>query len=80
MTLFTGALLLQEATGKRKVGRPIAYCGDPNAPELTPMERRVVLRRIANRESARRVRSRRMDDYEHLLRKVIFLEEPFMLG
>jgi hypothetical protein len=78
--MFTGALLLQEATGKRKVGRPIAYCGNPNAPELTPVQRRVVLRRIANRESARRVRSRSNADYEHLLRKVTFLEEPFTLG
>ena len=66
-------LLLQEATGKRKVGRPIAYCGDPNSPELTPAQQRLVLRRIANRESAQRARSSRNDKYERLLHKVHLL-------
>lgn len=66
-------LLLQEATGKRKVGRPIAYCGDPNNPELTPAQQRLMLRRTANRESARRARSRRNDEYKQLLHKVHFL-------
>ena len=47
------------AEGKRKVGRPIAYCGDPDSPDLLPAERRRIKRRIANRESARRVRARR---------------------
>ena len=63
-------LLLQEVTGKRKVGRPIAYCGDPNNPELTPAQQRLMLRRTANRESARRARSRRNDEYKQLLHKV----------
>lgn len=54
-----------KAKGKKKVGRPIAYKGDPNDPRLTEDERRRIKRRIANRESARRVRQKRqelMDD------------------
>ncbi|CAL8468138.1 g7677 [Coccomyxa elongata] len=51
---------------KRKVGRPIAYCGDPDSPDLTPAERRRIKRRIANRESARRVRARRQDLIEEM--------------
>ena len=54
------------AEGKRKVGRPIAYCGDPDSPDLTPAERRRIKRRIANRESARRVRARRQGDIEEM--------------
>ena len=57
---------------KRKVGRPIAYCGDPNSPDLTPTERRRILRRIANRESARRVRARRLDLLDDMAQKVRF--------
>ena len=56
--------------GKRKVGRPIAYCGDPNSPDLTPAERRRIMRRIANRESARRVRARRLDVLDEMTQKV----------
>ena len=41
------------------MGRPIVYNGDPDAPELTDAERRRIKRRIANRESARRVRNKR---------------------
>ena len=55
---------------KRKVGRPIAYCGDPNSPDLTPAERRRILRRIANRESARRVRARRQELLEEMAGRV----------
>ena len=55
---------------KRKVGRPIIYCGDPDAPDLTPQERRRIRRRIANRESARRVRARRQDLLEDMAIKV----------
>ena len=54
------------AEGKRKVGRPIAYCGDPDSPDLLPAERRRIKRRIANRESARRVRARRQGDIEEM--------------
>ena len=56
---------------KRKVGRPIAYCGDPNSPDLTPAERRRILRRIANRESARRVRARRQELLEEMAGRVL---------
>ena len=55
---------------KRKVGRPIIYIGDPDAPDLTPAERRRIRRRIANRESARRVRARRQDLLEEMAIKV----------
>ena len=83
---------------KRKVGRPIAWVGDPNSPDLTPQvcspccsvtlgsqlmrcsgvtwrcvcmqERRRIKRRIANRESARRVRARRQDMLEEMIEKV----------
>jgi hypothetical protein len=55
---------------RRKVGRPISYCGDPDSPDLTPSERRRILRRIANRESARRVRSRRQELLEDLSNQV----------
>ena len=48
------------------MGRPIAYCGDPDSPDLTPAERRRIKRRIANRESARRVRARRQGDIEEM--------------
>lgn len=54
----------------KKVGRPIAYKGDPNATDLTEAERRRIKRRIANRESARRVRARRQGTLEELQVKV----------
>jgi hypothetical protein len=61
---------------KRKVGRPIAYCGDPASPDLSPAERRRILRRIANRESARRVRARRQELLEDMAVKVmVFLSD-----
>ncbi len=52
------------------MGRPIAYCGDPNSPELTQAERRRIMRRIANRESARRVRVRRIDLLDDMAKQV----------
>ena len=52
------------------MGRPIAYSGDPFSPALQPDERRVILRRIANRESARRVRARRQDELDRLSQRV----------
>ena len=63
-------LPLQDGRAKRKVGRPIAYRGDPYAPGLAPEQRRVILRRIANRESARRVRARRQDELDRLTQQV----------
>ena len=63
-------LLLEQRKRLKKVGRPIAYKGDPNAPNLTESERRRIKRRIANRESARRVRARRQGTLEELQVKV----------
>ena len=57
------------------MGRPIAYCGDPNSPDLTPAERRRIKRRIANRESARRVRARRQDTIEEMAIKARQMED-----
>ena len=68
-------LHVQPAKEKRKVGRPIAYCGDPNSPDLTPAERRRIKRRIANRESARRVRARRQDTIEEMAIKARQMED-----
>ena len=62
--------MLQEKTAKRKVGRPIAYQGNPFSPDVTPEQRRVILRRVANRESARRVRERRHEELERTTQKV----------
>ena len=67
--LLTANTLLQ-AKEKKKVGRPLAYKGDPNAPELTELERRRIKRRIANRESARRVRHKRQEILEEMQAKV----------
>ena len=64
----------QDSKTKRKVGRPITYCGDPFSPHLKPEQRRVILRRVANRESARRVRARRQDELERLSQQVSTLQ------
>ena len=61
---------------KKKVGRPITYNGDPNAPELNEAERRRVKRRIANRESARRVQQRRKEMIDEVQHKVRFADIP----
>ena len=71
---------LQDGKAKRKVGRPIAYCGDPFSPHLEPEQRRVILRRIANRESARRVRARRQDELERLSQRVSAPLDPHLAG
>jgi type II secretory pathway pseudopilin PulG len=47
--------------GRRKIGRPIAFTGDPDSMDLTDADRRRLKRRAANRESARRVRLRRQE-------------------
>ena len=55
---------------RRNVGRPITYRGDPNSKALTEVERRKIKRRIANRESARRVRAKRAETLDELQVKV----------
>ena len=40
--------------------------GDPDAAHLTEEERRRIKRRIANRDSARRVRQKRQDNVQEL--------------
>ena len=63
------------------MGRPIIYSGDPDAPNLTPQERRRIRRRIANRESARRVRAKRQDLIEEMSIKVCMAaHSPFSAG
>lgn len=64
-----------DADVQRKLGRPLAYRGDPDAPELTDAERRKIKRRIANRESARRVRAKRAELLEELQIKVTALTQ-----
>ena len=70
------SMCLQSPKEKRKVGRPIIYSGDPDAPNLTPQERRRIRRRIANRESARRVRAKRQDLIEEMSIKVCTAVHP----
>ena len=68
--------MLVQGKEKKKVGRPITYKGDPEANDLTEEERRRIKRRIANRESARRVRQKRhdlMDDLQVNVRESIFI-------
>ena len=48
------------------MGRPIMHKGDPDDPALTDKERRRIKRRIANRESAQRVRHRRQEEMEEM--------------
>ena len=55
---------------RRHRGRPVKYQGDPNAPGLDAEERRQLLRRIANRESARRMRKRHLDELHDLSTEV----------
>ena len=69
-----------QSNEKRKVGRPIIYCGDPDSPDLTPQERRRIRRRIANRESARRVRAKRQDLLEDMSIKVGVSSAPSALS
>ena len=49
--------------------------GDPDDPELTEKERRRIKRRIANRESARRVRYRREEEMEEMQIRVSMVEK-----
>lgn len=56
---------------------PVAACmlwpcsGDPEAIHLTPEQRRKLKRRIANRESARRVRQKKLLSLDELQSKVL---------
>ncbi len=59
-----------QSKSRRRAGRPITYKDNPDAKNLTEGERRKVKRRIANRESARRVRARRAETLEELQIKV----------
>jgi len=59
-------LMAAPAKEKKKVGRPITYKGDVNSKDLTEAERRRIKRRVANRESARRVRQKRQETMEEM--------------
>ncbi len=61
---------------KRQRGRPVVYQGDPDAPGLEPEQRRQLLRRISNRESARRIRHRHQEELASLCAKVRALQYP----
>ena len=52
------------------MGRPISFKGDPDDEGLDEDEKRRIKRRIANRESARRVRQKRQDLMEEQQVKV----------
>ena len=52
--------MCRKASGK-KIGRPLTDSGNPDEPGLRDDERRRIRRRMANRESARRVRERRVE-------------------
>ena len=58
------AFTLQEQPMRHR-GRPVKYLGVPNEPGLDAEERRQLLRRIANRESARRMRKRQLDELHY---------------
>lgn len=57
---------LEHQPAKRRVGRPLKFGGELCAAHLPRPERAQVMRRIANRESARRVRKRKQDDMNDL--------------
>ena len=55
---------------QKKLGRPVTFRGDPESSQLSDGERKRIKRRIANRESARRVRHKRQVLMEELHCKV----------
>jgi hypothetical protein len=55
------------------VGRPRGYAGDPDFASLGEEDRRRLKRRIANRESARRVRAKRQEMMDELQQKITAL-------
>ena len=65
-----GATLCHPAGREKKNGRPVVFHGDPNDPRLSAEERRLLKRRIVNRESARRVRLRLRTDLEEQQRLI----------
>ena len=67
---FSPSELLELQRRKKKIGRPVAYVGDPDSEELSPAQRRKVKRRIANRESARRTLLRHKDSVDALTDQV----------
>ncbi|KAL4528201.1 hypothetical protein Ndes2437B_g00302 [Nannochloris sp. 'desiccata'] len=56
-----------------QVGRPRGYAGDPDLSSLGEEDRRRLKRRIANRESARRVRAKRQEMVDELQQKITAL-------
>ena len=54
----------------KKLGRPVTFKGDPESSQLSDAEKKRIKRRIANRESARRVRQKRQVLMEELHCKV----------
>ena len=63
----------------RQRGRPVKYRGDPDTPGLDPEQRRQLLQRISNRESARRTRKRQEEQLASMCAKVGMLCFPPML-
>ena len=59
-----------QGTRKRGRGRPVIYQGDPDAPGLDPEQRKLLQRRISNRDSARRTRERHQEQAASLYAKV----------
>ncbi|KAK9824564.1 hypothetical protein WJX72_011336 [[Myrmecia] bisecta] len=62
------------AADQRRMGRPVAYEGDPDSSQLTAEERRRIRRRINNRESARRVREKRQEIMDRITEQMRALE------
>ena len=67
--------LLQASTGgasqvPRRVGRPVKYQGDINSPLLSEGDRSRLLRRVENRQAARRLRAKQHDTLKNALSKV----------
>ena len=63
--------MLWQNAKKRGRGRPVIYQGDPDAPGLEPEQRRLLQRRISNRESAQRTRKRHQDQAANLYAQVL---------
>ena len=60
----------------KKLGRPVTFKGDPESSQLSDAEKKRIKRRIANRESARRVRQKRQVLMEELHCKVSLANAP----
>ena len=55
--------------GERKAGRPTTE-GNPFSPDVTPKLRGVMLRSVANCQSAHHVKDRQNEDMDRLVQKV----------